>query len=444
MRVHLDIGQCICRRRETSRVFMAPEQAVSTEGRQLMQKPPLPIALVAVDEAHCIHEWGDDFRRTFKELGSLRAVLSLDIPFMALTATATTAVLKTVKTTLHMDEPVIVKGCLDRPNIHLQLKSIKRTKEDLQPLVQHIVSAESVEDIKKHLVYAKTKKMCMDLWEVIRGQCSGSKKKAVRAFHADISTKAKTEILEGFRSGAIRIVVSTIAFGMGIDIPDVHGVVVYHVPTTIGQLYQEIGRAGRDGEQATATIFHGKADLSKAEEDVKAFVQTTGCLREELLKHLGQDLEEPPENCCTTEEDPNNNGLFIFLQQANPEHADQTRPRAPNRKQRQDTKRGDELKAKLREMRDSWFEERPELQLFGPVAVLADEVINTLVSKCRGIHNINDLKKIKGVQAKYAAEIIGAFDQFFPECPPRRVAVARRQRGAASARRALQDITNVE
>ncbi|KAI8507889.1 3'-flap-structured DNA binding [Branchiostoma belcheri] len=415
---------------------MAPEQAVSTEGRQLMQKPPLPIALVAVDEAHCIHEWGDDFRRTFKELGSLRAVLSLDIPFMALTATATTAVLKTVKTTLHMDEPVIVKGCLDRPNIHLQLKSIKRTKEDLQPLVQHIVSAESVEDIKKHLVYAKTKKMCMDLWEVIRGQCSGSKKKAVRAFHADISTKAKTEILEGFRSGAIRIVVSTIAFGMswsknsmplcrtnavknyvppatgsalantsdffrpeprtshvvnheraesvelqGIDIPDVHGVVVYHVPTTIGQLYQEIGRAGRDGEQATATIFHGKADLSKAEEDVKAFVQTTGCLREELLKHLGQDLEEPPENCCTTEEDPNNNGLFIFLQQANPEHADQTRPRAPNRKQRQDTKRGDELKAKLREMRDSWFEERPELQLFGLVAVLADEVINTLVSK---------------------------------------------------------------
>ncbi|KAI8503691.1 hypothetical protein Bbelb_186620 [Branchiostoma belcheri] len=105
----------------------------------------------------------------------------------------------------------------------------------------------------------------------------------------------------------------------------------------------------------------------------------------------------------------------------------------------------DQLKAKLREMRDSWFAERPELQLFGLVAVLADEAINTFVSKCRGIHNRNDLKKIKGVPVKYAAEIIGAVDEFFPECPPgnRRVAVARRQRRAARVRRALQDITNV-
>ncbi|XP_066274858.1 ATP-dependent helicase wrn-1-like [Branchiostoma lanceolatum] len=241
--VHLKTPEDILRYMNTPQdnvrlVFMAPEQAVSHEGRQLVQNPPLPIALIAVDEAHCIHEWGDAFRKDFKELGSLRALLSLKVPFMALTATATPAVLETVKSTLHMDKPVVVKGSLDRPNIHLQVKSIKSTKGDLQPLIQHLVAAERVEDVKKHLVYAGTKNRCMELWKVIRKPCSHSKRKVVRAFHAEISTKARDEILEGFRIGTIRVVVATVAFGMGIDIPDVHGVVVYHVPTTIGQLYQ--------------------------------------------------------------------------------------------------------------------------------------------------------------------------------------------------------------
>ncbi|XP_035680762.1 ATP-dependent RNA helicase ddx24-like [Branchiostoma floridae] len=266
-------------------------------------------------------------------------------------------------------------------------------------------------------------------------------------FHASISAKAKAEILEEFRTGSVRIVVSTIAFGMGIDIPDVHGVVVYHVPTTIGQLYQEVGRAGRNGEQASAAIFHGKADLKKAAKDVTGFIQNKGCLREELLKCLGQEMQDQPEQCCNTEEDdidPDDPSYstFIFLSYTGPQPDGNQRPRPIYQKRRQDTHMGNELKDKLRELRDEWYVQRPELLLFGPEAIMAEETITSIESKCRSIHSLDDLNKINGIPEDKGEEILGAINQLFPE-EQRRTARARRRRGRG-VRGALQDITNIQ
>ncbi|XP_019618450.1 PREDICTED: ATP-dependent DNA helicase Q-like 3 [Branchiostoma belcheri] len=415
-------------------VFMAPEQAVSPQGRKLLQTPPLPIQVVAVDEAHCIPEWGDDFRKTFKKIGSLRALLS-KVPFMALTATATPDVCRSVMDALHMENPVMVKGSLDRPNIFLLRKKIKSTKEDFQPLVDHIMAAETVQDIKKHIVYATTKNTCMELWEELTRRCPANIKKAVRVFHADISRQAKKEVMEAFRDGSVRIVVASIAFGMGIDIPDIDGVVIYHVPATIGQLYQEIGRAGRAGQQASAVIFYGKGDVNKAPEDLKAFLLTDGCLREELLKHLGQDMEEQPDKCCSVGDSNGDDGdqeTCFFLHQTESRAVHQP---SEYRKRRADSKKEKELKEAILELRDTWYCERPELLLFGPDIVMADETVDKVVTKCRSIHRVEDLEKISGMPADKTEEILQAINSLFPE--------QRRKIRARRRRHVLGDIGNI-
>ncbi|XP_066272166.1 ATP-dependent DNA helicase RecQ-like [Branchiostoma lanceolatum] len=418
-------------------VFMAPEQAVSTEGRHLLQNPPLPIALVAVDEAHCIPEWGADFRKAFSKLGELRALLP-KVPFMALTATATAEVRNSVTTALHMDDPVVVEGSLDRPNILILSKKIKSTKEDFQPLIEHLREARTSEDIRKHIVYATTKDTVMAIWEELHANCKGAVKKAVVAFHADISSEAKATWLQRFREGSVRVIVSSIAFGMGIDIPDVRGVVVYHVPSTIGQLYQEIGRVGRDGEQASAIIFNGKGDLKKAKDEVKAFVAADGCLRADLLNHLGQEMPAKPDQCCShcnTADDTESQCIFFnYKNEPRQQQAGQKRRRA-----RPDTGMSEELEKRIKELRKEWYAQRPELWLFGPYAVMADETVQQIGGKCKTIHTAEDLEKISGIPEGKAQDLLAVIDHLYPEYQPTRRVRARRTR---VARQALQDISN--
>ncbi|MBC7370095.1 MAG: ATP-dependent DNA helicase RecQ [Bdellovibrionaceae bacterium] len=229
-------------------LYLSPER-VQKEGFQkwIQQRP---VALFAVDEAHCVSQWGHDFREEYSQLRVLKQ-LRPDVPVLALTASATPTVLDDIAKNLNLVKPERMVHGFYRPNLYYQVEQCADDEMKSLNLLQAIRQNPS----GRILVYCGTRRVTEEVASFLQESFEG-----VGFYHAGISSDARTKTQKAYTAGQLRILVATNAFGMGIDQPDVRLVVHFQMPSTIDALYQEMGRAGRDGLPSTCLMLYSKKD----------------------------------------------------------------------------------------------------------------------------------------------------------------------------------------
>ncbi len=255
-------------------LFLTPEQFGNEETlRRVREARP---ALFVVDEAHCISEWGHDFRPGYARLGAI--IEALGHPrVLALTATASLPVRKEIVERLGMRNPKIVVQGFDRPNIWLGVEKFYDEAEKKRALTERIGEAE-----KPGIVYAGTRKHAEELAEHLRAQNI----KAV-AYHAGMRAKERTEAQTAFMQDKVEVIVATTAFGMGVNKENVRFVYHYEISDSVDAYYQEIGRAGRDGEEAEAILFYNPKDLG-----LRSFLTSSGKVAVDEVEMVARVVHE--------------------------------------------------------------------------------------------------------------------------------------------------------
>ena len=242
-------------------VYVAPERFRNSSFRSALAKTQL--SMVAIDEAHCISQWGHDFRPDYLELGNLLDGLK-DVRLMALTATATPAVREDIVRQLHLgegtrQEPFIEVLGFSRPNLRIGVTDCSRASQKL------LRTVEIVKRLKSGIVYVATRKHAQDVYETLQRAVPASSGVQVLMYHAALGEAQRTKVQQMFMTMAHPVVVATTAFGMGIDRADIRFVVHWDVPGGIEQYYQEIGRAGRDGGRSECELLFSYADVKVQE-----------------------------------------------------------------------------------------------------------------------------------------------------------------------------------
>jgi ATP-dependent DNA helicase RecQ len=227
-------------------LLVSPERLHVPEFRSAL--PRLPVSLIAVDEAHCISQWGHDFRSAYLRIGEVRS--QVPAPVLALTATATPRVRAEIEASLHLRNPVRVVGSFDRPNLSWWVQKARGHGEKLEALHRALRDREGAT-----IVYASTRRSA----EAVRKRLAERGLPAL-SYHAALSPRRRTEVQGLFLDSAAPVVVATNAFGMGIDRPDVRLVVHFQLPGSLEAYYQEAGRAGRDGSEARSLALHSPRD----------------------------------------------------------------------------------------------------------------------------------------------------------------------------------------
>lgn len=285
-------------------LYMAPERLILSRTVELLKRAP--IALFAIDEAHCVSQWGHDFRPDYMGLSVLADAFP-DVPRIALTATATRATHQEITERLRMENARHFVSNFDRPNIQYRIESKDRAKDQLLRLIQSEHPGEA------GIVYCMSRKSVESTaaWLGARGVDA-------MPYHAGLDAAVRHETQVRFLREEGIVVVATIAFGMGIDKPDVRFVAHLDLPKSIEGYYQETGRAGRDGMPATAWMAYGLGDVVNQRRMIDqgdgsdlhkrnarshldamlALCETTDCRRVQLLRYFGQD-SEPCGNCDT-------------------------------------------------------------------------------------------------------------------------------------------------
>ena len=281
---------------ELDLLYVAPERATGEAFRRLISR--VNLSLIAIDEAHCVSEWGHDFRPDYRQLRPLLDE-NPDVPRLALTATADKRTRADILTQLGIPQDGLVIAGFDRPNIRYHV----RPRDGLNAQLKTLLATHSGPGI----VYVPSR----DKSERIAEQLSTNDRRAL-AYHAGLHPSVRARNQAAFVSSEDMVIAATVAFGMGIDKPDVRFVAHAGFPKSIEAYYQETGRAGRDGEPAEAWLFWGAEDFARARmriEEVEperrasererlnalaGFVEASGCRRAILLRHFGED---PPESC---------------------------------------------------------------------------------------------------------------------------------------------------
>jgi ATP-dependent DNA helicase RecQ len=272
-------------------LYLAPEALLAP--RTLALLSALNVDCIAIDEAHCISEWGHDFRPEYRQLAAVRAAFP-DAACVALTATATHRVREDIRQSLNIDDQSEYIGSFNRPNLFLEVAPKIEPLDQLLSLLKQYPNESGI-------IYCATRRQTDDLHSVLH-----RKGYSVRPYHAGLSEKERTDNQECFSRDDIRIIVATIAFGMGINKPNVRFVVHYDLPGSIDNYYQEIGRAGRDGLPAHCLLLFGYGDIQKVQffigqktepeqrvansllSQLMGFAETELCRRVPLLNYFGE------------------------------------------------------------------------------------------------------------------------------------------------------------
>lgn len=295
----IDLVKADIQRGRTKLLYVAPESLTKEEYVDFLKT--CKISFYAIDEAHCISEWGHDFRPEYRRIRPIMNEIG-KAPVIALTATATDKVRTDIKKSLGILDANEFKSSFNRPNLYYEVRS--KTKDIDKQIVKYILQNPG----KSGIIYCLSRKKVEELAAVL---CANNIKAA--PYHAGLDTQTRSTTQDDFLMERIDVIVATIAFGMGIDKPDVRFVIHYDIPKSLEGYYQETGRAGRDGGEGNCIAFYSYKDLQKlekfmegkpvAEQDIgrqllqetAAYAESSVCRRRMLLHYFGEEYDK--DNC---------------------------------------------------------------------------------------------------------------------------------------------------
>ncbi|SNR97283.1 ATP-dependent DNA helicase RecQ [Belliella buryatensis] len=283
---------------KTKLLYVAPESLTKEENVQFLKEANL--SFVAIDEAHCISEWGHDFRPEYRRIKSIIAQIGEKLPIIALTATATPKVQQDIQRNLQMEEADLYKSSFNRTNLYYEVRP-KVKNETKKQIIKYIKGQKG----KSGIIYCLSRKKVEEIAALL--QVNGIN---AAPYHAGLDQSVRIKNQDDFLNEEVDVIVATIAFGMGIDKPDVRYVIHYDVPKSLEGYYQETGRAGRDGLEGHCLMFYRYDDIIKLDkfnkdkpvterenakvllQEMAAYAESSVCRRKTLLHYFGEYMEK--------------------------------------------------------------------------------------------------------------------------------------------------------